>query len=86
MDKGKVTVGAQLKGQQGYTSNVTGQFELTNHASDLRLKGPDDDTTGLANTRYNDAWGGVPRGPRGDRPGFKRSRVERNDGLLCYDD
>lgn len=71
----KYDAGSQIRGQQGYTNERTGKFELDTFAEDERSKGPDDDTRGL---RYHDP----PKGPRADRAGFKRPR---RDSGLPYD-
>jgi hypothetical protein len=77
----KFDVGSQLKGQQGYTNKETGKFDLADFVGDYRIEGPEDDTQGLV-SRFTDAPGGVPRGPRADRGILKRARVDRFEGRL----
>ncbi|CAO2656254.1 Nn.00g050570.m01.CDS01 [Neocucurbitaria sp. VM-36] len=71
----KYDTGSQFRGQQGFKNEKTQKFELDAYVEDERMVGPDDDTKGL---RYRD----LPRGPRADRGGPKRVRM---DSGLPYD-
>jgi hypothetical protein len=69
--------GAQLHGQQGFTNELTGKFELARNAKNSKPDGAADNTESLYG-RGHDSWvpSGTPRGPRGNRGGLKRPRRE----------
>ena len=77
-------MGAQLKGQQGYTSNETGAFELFDFRKDERIEGPNDDTSGLL-SKNGESRIGLPQREWKDTSSYKRPRLGTMDYGLPYD-
>ncbi|KAF1920524.1 hypothetical protein BDU57DRAFT_583910 [Ampelomyces quisqualis] len=69
--------GSQLHGQQGYTNHLTQKFELVDKARIDKPEAPVDDTETLPGRKIDTYIPyGAPRGPRGHRTGYKRTRRE----------
>jgi hypothetical protein len=69
--------GSQLSGQQGYTNEQTGTFELAENKRIIKPEGAVDNTETLPGRKVDSyVPNGAPRGPRRDRTGYKRPRFE----------
>lgn len=72
-----------MTGQLGYTHDGNDKFELLDGRNIERPDGPVDDTETLPGRRIDSyAPRGAPRGPRSERPGYKRPRTCREAD--CY--